>query len=41
VGEEVAEHFSDIPDLLRRKAKKYMLDLADDNHYKLLKVGIP
>jgi YfiH family protein len=41
VGEEVAEHFSDIPDVLRRKGKKYMLDLPAVNHYQLLEAGIP
>ena len=40
VGEEVAEHFMDVPDALRRKDGKYRLDLPAINHYQLRKAGL-
>jgi len=40
VGEEVAEHFLDIPDACEAKGDKYMLDLPYINKYQLLDAGL-
>ena len=41
VGEEVAEHFFNIPEGFSKKGEKYMLDLPTINKYQLLKAGLP
>ncbi len=40
VGEDVAEHFFDIPDSCNHIGEKYMLDLPYINKYQLLAVGL-
>ena len=40
VGENVAKHFTKIPDALSHKDHKFMLDLPAINHYQLLKAGL-
>jgi len=40
VGVEVAEHFAEVPEALREKGEKYMLDLPAVNHYQLRKSGL-
>ena len=40
VGEEVAKHFAEVPEALKKKGKKYMLDLPAVNHYQLRKAGL-
>jgi YfiH family protein len=40
VGEDVAEHFFDIPDACKAKGNKYMLDLPYINKYQLLDTGL-
>ena len=40
VGEDVAEHFFDVPEGLSKKGEKYMLDLPWINKQQLLKLGL-
>jgi len=40
VGEEVAQHFFDRPESLKKKQEKYMLDLPYINKYQLLECGL-
>ena len=40
VGEEVAEHFFDLPQAYKQSGEKYMLDLPTVNKQQLLDVGI-
>ena len=40
VGEEVAKHFSDLPEGYTQKGEKYMLDLPYINKYQLLESGL-
>lgn len=40
VGEEVAEHFSDLPEGYTQRGEKYMLDLPYINKYQLLMSGL-
>jgi len=40
VGEDVAEHFFDLPEAYTQKGEKYMLDLPYINKYQLLEAGL-
>jgi len=40
VGEEVAKHFFHLPESVRKKDDKYMLDLPKINQHQLLKAGL-
>ena len=40
VGEDVAKHFFESPEALKRKGEKYMLDLPAVNHHQLLEAGL-